>query len=83
MVQRVVSKSVGKNVLIVKMSSQEVREVVGQELFGKVTSPASLVEYQKGAIVSRTLLRTVSGQIVLFAFDAGQNSANTLPLMRS
>ncbi len=80
MVQRVVSKSVGKNVLIVKMSSQEVWEVVGQELFGKVTPLASLVEYQKGAIVSRTLLRTVSGHIVLFAFDAGQElSEHTSP----
>lgn len=54
--------------------------MVGQELFGKVTPLASLVEYQKGAIVSQTLLRAVSGHIVLFAFDAGQElSEHTSP----
>ena len=51
-----------------------------QELVGKVTPLASLVDYQKDAIVSRTLLRTTSGHIVLFAFDAGQElSEHTSP----
>lgn len=33
---------------------------------------ASLVAYQPGAIVSRTILDTPAGTITLFAFDAGQ-----------
>ncbi|MCX7968677.1 MAG: cupin domain-containing protein, partial [Armatimonadetes bacterium] len=54
--------------------------MAGQEPFGKVESLASLVDYQKDAIVSRTLLRTPSGHIVLFAFDAEQElSEHTSP----
>jgi quercetin dioxygenase-like cupin family protein len=62
------------------MSSQVVRKMIGQELLGKVVPLASLVEYQKDAIVSRTLLRTDAGHVVLFAFDAGQElSEHTSP----
>ncbi|MCS7265751.1 MAG: hypothetical protein NZ805_13060 [Armatimonadetes bacterium] len=45
--------------------------MAGQEpfCFSRVASLASLVDYQKDAIVSKTLLRTPSGHIVLFAFD--------------
>jgi hypothetical protein len=49
-------------------------------LFGKLVALGSLVDYQKDAIVSRTLLRNPSGHIVLFAFDAGQElSEHTSP----
>jgi len=55
--------------------------VSGREnLFGKVVSLSSLVDYQPQSIVSRTLLRNPSGHIVLFAFDAGQElSEHTSP----
>jgi len=33
---------------------------------------SEMVEYQSGAIVSRTLLKAVNGSTTLFAFDAGQ-----------
>jgi len=41
-------------------------------LLGKLVALSSLVDYQKDAIVSRTLLRNPSGHIVLFAFNAAQ-----------
>jgi len=54
--------------------------MTGQDLLGKVAPLANLVDYQKDAIVSRTLLRTPFGHIVLFAFDAGQElSEHTSP----
>ena len=34
--------------------------------------PASLVDVQAGAVVSRTLLKRPSGSVTLFAFDAEQ-----------
>ncbi len=41
---------------------------------------ASLVAYQEGAVVSRTLLQRDSGTVTLFAFDAGQAlSEHTAP----
>lgn len=43
-------------------------------------APASLVEPQTGAIVSRTILKQPSGSITLFAFDAGEGlSEHTTP----
>ena len=41
---------------------------------------ADLVQYQPGAVVSRTLVHTVSGTVTLFAFDAGEGlSEHTAP----
>jgi len=41
---------------------------------------ASLVAYQQGSIVSRTLAKTKGGTVTLFAFDAGQAlSEHTAP----
>jgi quercetin dioxygenase-like cupin family protein len=43
-------------------------------------SPASLVEVQEGAIVSRIVLKKETGSITVFAFDAGQSlSEHTVP----
>ena len=65
---------------ISQIPAGEVTEMDGRELFGKVAPLASLVDYQRDSIVSRTLLRTPSGHIVLFAFDAGQElSEHTSP----
>jgi quercetin dioxygenase-like cupin family protein len=39
-----------------------------------------LVEYQGGAVVSRTLIKQPKGTVTLFAFDAGQElSEHTVP----
>jgi len=50
------------------------------ELLAKAASLAGLVEYQEGAVVSRTLVKKESGTVTLFAFDEGQGlSEHTAP----
>jgi quercetin dioxygenase-like cupin family protein len=49
-------------------------------LLAKGGSLADLVKYQKGAVVSRTLVDKKSGTLTLFAFDQGQGlSEHTAP----
>ncbi len=49
-------------------------------LRGRVVDPRELVDYQDGAVVSRTLLKKSTGTVTLFAFDAGQElSEHTSP----
>ncbi len=46
----------------------------------KVVELAGLVEYQEGAVVSRTLIKREVGTVTLFAFAAGQAlSEHTAP----
>ena len=50
------------------------------ELRGKAFDPKRLVEYQPGAVVSRTLINTKAGTVTLFAFDKDQGlSEHTVP----
>ena len=50
------------------------------ELGGHVISLGELVDYQDGAIVSRTLLKEDTGTVTVFAFDAQQDlSEHTVP----
>lgn len=50
------------------------------ELRGVPLVANRLVEYAEGAIVSRTILQRESGNVTLFAFDAGQGlSEHTAP----
>ena len=45
-----------------------------------VISQLALVEYQPGAVVSRTLIKKSAGTITAFAFDAGEGlSEHTAP----
>jgi quercetin dioxygenase-like cupin family protein len=39
---------------------------------GEVTTAAELVNYQDGAIVSREIVKTSTGNVTFFAFDEGQ-----------
>ena len=51
-----------------------------KEIIGEVARLTSLVEYQDGSVVSRTLSERPTGTITLFAFDAGQGlSEHTAP----
>lgn len=51
-----------------------------KELKGRVLDAASLVDYQAGAVVSRTLVKRETGTVTLFAFDKGQGlSEHTAP----
>jgi len=51
-----------------------------QNLLGQVKQMSGLVEYQTGAVVSRTILDKHVGTVTLFAFDDGQGlSEHTAP----
>ena len=41
-------------------------------LLGQAAALVTLVDYQEGAIVSRTIIDKPTGTLTLFAFDAGQ-----------
>lgn len=43
-----------------------------EDLSSKVSQTSGLVNYQKGAVVSRTLMDKDAGTVTLFAFDEGQ-----------
>jgi quercetin dioxygenase-like cupin family protein len=50
------------------------------ELVGTVVELAELLDYQDGAVVSRTIIDTKAGTVTLFAFDEGQGlSEHTAP----
>ncbi len=47
---------------------------------GKVAQLTNIIDFQKGAIVSRTLIDKETGTVTLFAFDKGQGlSEHTTP----
>lgn len=46
----------------------------------QVRAMAALVDYQEGAVVSRTLIKKTAGTVTVFAFDGGQAlSEHTTP----
>lgn len=46
----------------------------------EILSVSSLVDYQAGSIVSRVIVKAETGNVTLFAFDAGQElSEHTAP----
>jgi quercetin dioxygenase-like cupin family protein len=55
----------------------------GQDAGSALTTPVrllGLLDYQEGAVVSRTLIKKGSGTLTLFAFDAGEGlSEHTTP----
>ena len=54
--------------------------IKGEDSPAKAVRFESLVEYQKGAVVSREIIQKKSGTVTLFAFDEGQGlSEHTAP----
>ncbi len=50
------------------------------DLLAKVADVVGLVEYQSGAVVSRTIMDKPTGTVTLFSFDKGQGlSEHTAP----
>ena len=45
---------------------------MSRELDAEVVSLSATVSYQRGAVVSRTLIKKPSGSVTAFAFDAGE-----------
>ena len=59
---------------------QDEKTAVPEELLGKVADLANLIDYQQGAVVSRTVINKKTGTVTLFAFDKGQGlSEHTAP----
>lgn len=51
-----------------------------EDLVGKALKAADLVAYDKGAVVSRTIIEKKTGTVTIFSFDAGQGlSEHTAP----
>jgi len=60
--------------------SEEQNPAEYEELIAKILKLISLINYQPGAIVSRTIIDKEAGTITLFAFDKGQGlSEHTAP----
>ncbi|MHA1362966.1 MAG: cupin domain-containing protein [Candidatus Freyarchaeota archaeon] len=52
----------------------------GEDLVGRVLRMADLVNYQEGAVVSRTIINKKTGTVTIFAFDEGEGlSEHTAP----
>lgn len=50
------------------------------DLMAQALTASAVVEYQAGAVVSRTILKQKTGTVTLFAFDAGEGlSEHTAP----
>ncbi len=53
---------------------------IAENLTGKVLRMNELVDYGKGAVVSRTIIEKKSGTVTVFSFDNGQGlSEHTAP----
>jgi quercetin dioxygenase-like cupin family protein len=52
----------------------------GESLLAQVLNMASLVDYQRGAVVSRQIINKQTGTVTVFAFDKGEGlSEHTAP----
>jgi quercetin dioxygenase-like cupin family protein len=62
------------------MKKDEGKAPQGENLLGKVLNMAGLVDYQKGAVVSRQIINKQAGTVTIFAFDKGEGlSEHTAP----
>jgi quercetin dioxygenase-like cupin family protein len=58
----------------------EAKDQSVKELIARAATVVNLVEYQKGAVVSRTIINRKTGTVTLFAFDKEQGlSEHTAP----
>ncbi len=62
------------------MTKKKGENMEQENLTGRVLETAGLVEYQPGAVVSRTVMDKTAGTLTVFAFDEGQAlSEHTAP----
>lgn len=58
----------------------EKESLTDKSLLAEAADMAALVDYQSGAVVSRTIIERTTGTVTLFAFDKGQGlSEHTAP----
>ena len=59
---------------------QEDKAGKSENLLAQVLNMADLVDYQKGAVVSREIIKKQTGTVTVFAFDKGEGlSEHTAP----
>jgi len=62
------------------MKKDEGKAPEGESLLNQVLNMAGLVDYQKGAVVSRQIIKKQTGTVTVFAFDKGEGlSEHTAP----
>ena len=62
------------------MKKDEGKAAKGESLLSQVLNMASLVDYQKGAVVSRQIINKQTGTVTVFSFDKGEGlSEHTAP----
>lgn len=62
------------------MKSDRRNQTQSEKLIAQVLRPTDLLNYQQGAVVSRTIVKQKTGTVTLFAFDAGEElSEHTAP----
>ena len=62
------------------MKKDEGKAAKGESLLAQVLNMAGLVDYQKGAVVSRQIINKPTGTVTVFAFDKGEGlSEHTAP----
>jgi len=62
------------------MKKDNSKAAKSENLLGKVLNMAGLVDYQKGAVVSRQIINKPTGTVTVFAFDKGEGlSEHTAP----
>jgi quercetin dioxygenase-like cupin family protein len=67
-----------KNLILKIMAKENPKDSI--EMTPNVQNLKNLISYQKGSVVSRSLIKKESGNITLFAFDKGENlSEHTSP----
>ncbi len=55
-------------------------KTLGDDLTSKIINPQELINYQDGAVVSRTIIKRKKGTVTIFAFDKGEGlSEHTAP----
>jgi quercetin dioxygenase-like cupin family protein len=72
--QKGIHITMGKEIMATKEQSDH------DDLLAKALDMVGLIGYQKGSVVSRTIMNKKSGTVTLFAFDDGQGlSEHTAP----
>jgi quercetin dioxygenase-like cupin family protein len=62
------------------MKEEKGKAAKSENLLGKVVNMAGLVDYQRGAVVSRQIINKPTGTVTIFAFDKGEGlSEHTAP----
>ena len=55
---------------------------MSEDIKAKALDIQSLVEYQSDSVISREVIKKALGTVTFFAFDQGQGSEHSAPLMR-